>query len=50
VNKNEVVQDDEISLFDLWQRLQVGWRYLAGWTTLGVLEGGFGDSVDFAKE
>ena len=37
MNENEMVQDDEISLFDLWERLRAGWRYVAGGTAIGLL-------------
>ena len=37
MNENQLVQDDEISLFDLWQSLQDGWRYIVGGATVGVL-------------
>ena len=36
MNENELVQDNEISLFDLWQKLKDGWRYVLGGTVLGV--------------
>ena len=40
MNENEMVQDDEISLFDLWERLRAGWRYVAGGTAIGLLGAG----------
>jgi len=36
MNENKLAQDDEISLFDLWQKLKDGWRYVFGGTVLGV--------------
>ena len=30
MNENEMMQDDEISLFDLWEKLRDGWRYVVG--------------------
>lgn len=40
MNENELAQDDEISLFDLWRKLQDGWRYVAGGMAVGVLGAG----------
>ena len=40
MNENEMVQDDEISLFDLWERLRASWRYVAGGTVIGLLGAG----------
>jgi hypothetical protein len=40
MNENEIVQDDEISLFDLWEKLRDGWRYVVGATMLGVVGAG----------
>lgn len=37
MNENEVVHDEEISLFDLWEKLRDGWRYVAGGTVVGVV-------------
>lgn len=36
MNEKELVQDDEISLFDLLDKLRSGWRYVVGGTVLGV--------------
>jgi uncharacterized protein involved in exopolysaccharide biosynthesis len=36
MNENEL-QDDEISLFDLWEKLSDGWRSLAGCLGLGIV-------------
>lgn len=33
----EVFEDDEISLFDLWETLRAGWRWVVGGTLIGVL-------------
>jgi LPS O-antigen subunit length determinant protein (WzzB/FepE family) len=40
MNENEMMQDDEISLFDLWERLRDGWRYVVGGTVLGLAGAG----------
>lgn len=37
MNENEMMQDDEISLFDLWDKLREGWRKVVGCTVLGVV-------------
>lgn len=37
MSENEIMQEDEISLFDLWEKLQAGWRYVLGGTSLGLL-------------
>lgn len=37
VNNNEIQQEEEISLVDLWQKLQDGWRYVVGGAGLGAL-------------
>jgi uncharacterized protein involved in exopolysaccharide biosynthesis len=37
MNANEVAQDDEISLFDLWGKLRDGWRYVVGGAALGLV-------------
>lgn len=37
MDENNMVQDDEISLFDLWGKLLAGWRYVVGGTVLGVV-------------
>lgn len=36
MNENEMMQDDEISLFDLWERLRDGWKVIAGGLVLGI--------------
>lgn len=36
MNENEMLQDDEISLFDLWEKLRDGWHYVVGGTVLGL--------------
>jgi hypothetical protein len=40
MNENEKLQDDEISLFDFWEKLLDGWRYLVGGTLLGLVGAG----------
>ncbi len=40
MNDNEMVQDDEISLFDLWEKLKDGWRFVVGGTVLGLAGAG----------
>lgn len=40
MNENERVQEDEISLFDLWDKLRDGWQYVVGGTVLGVVGAG----------
>jgi uncharacterized protein involved in exopolysaccharide biosynthesis len=40
MNENEMMQDDEISLFDLWEKLKDGWRYVVGGTVLGLAGAG----------
>lgn len=40
MNENEIMQEEEISLFDLWEKLREGWRYVAGGTVLGLLGAG----------
>jgi uncharacterized protein involved in exopolysaccharide biosynthesis len=40
MNENELAQHDEISLFDLWRKLQNGWRNVAGGMAVGVLGAG----------
>ncbi len=35
-----MMQDDEISLFDLWEKLRDGWRYVVGGTVLGLAGAG----------
>lgn len=37
MDENDMVQDEEISLFDLWQKLQYGWRYVVGGAVIGLL-------------
>jgi uncharacterized protein involved in exopolysaccharide biosynthesis len=41
MNENELVQDDETCLFDLWDKLCSGWRYVFAGTALGVIGAGF---------
>jgi LPS O-antigen subunit length determinant protein (WzzB/FepE family) len=36
MNENEMMQDDEISLFDLFEKLRDGWLTVVGGTVLGV--------------
>lgn len=36
MNQNEMVQDDEISLLDLWATLRDGWLVVLGGLVLGV--------------
>jgi uncharacterized protein involved in exopolysaccharide biosynthesis len=36
MNENEMAQDDEISLFDLWEKLRDGWLAVVGGTVLGI--------------
>ena len=36
MNENEMMQDDEISLFDLWEKLCEGWLAVVGGTVLGI--------------
>ncbi|MFZ4539736.1 Wzz/FepE/Etk N-terminal domain-containing protein [Propionivibrio sp.] len=33
----EVIEEDEISLFDLWEKLVEGWRWVVGGVLAGVL-------------
>jgi len=40
MNENEMMQADEISLFDLGTKLRDGWRYVLGGTVLGVAGAG----------
>lgn len=40
MNENELVADDEFGLFDLWQTLQAGWRYVLGGVVIGVIGAG----------
>lgn len=40
MNENEMMQEDEISLFDLWEKLRDGWRYVVGGTVLGLAGAG----------
>ena len=37
MNENEMVRDDEISLFDLWEKLREGWLVVVGGTVLGIV-------------
>jgi hypothetical protein len=36
MNENEMLQEDEISLFDLWEKLREGWLVVVGGTVLGI--------------
>jgi len=36
MNENEMLQDDEISLFDLWEKLREGWLVVVGGAMLGI--------------
>ena len=36
MNENEVMQGDEISLFDLWEKLRDGWKAVVGGLVLGI--------------
>ncbi len=36
MNENDMMQADEISLYDLWERLQQGWRSIAAGVTIGI--------------
>ncbi len=36
MNENEMMQGDEISLFDLWQKLRDGWKAVAWGLVLGI--------------
>lgn len=36
MNENEMQQEDEISLFDLWETLRDGWKSVAGGAALGL--------------
>jgi LPS O-antigen subunit length determinant protein (WzzB/FepE family) len=41
MNENELMQaDDEVSLFDLWEKVQGGWRYVLAGAGLGALVSG----------
>jgi uncharacterized protein involved in exopolysaccharide biosynthesis len=40
MNENDMIQEEEISLFDLWDKLRAGWRYVAGGTAIGLLGAG----------
>jgi len=40
MNENDMIQEEEISLFDLWDKLREGWRYVAGGTAIGLLGAG----------
>lgn len=40
MNENEMMQDDEISLVDLWEKLKDGWRFVLGGTVLGLAGAG----------
>ena len=36
INENEVMHDDEISLYNLWEKLRDGWRIVVGGLVVGV--------------
>lgn len=36
MNENEMQQEDEISLFDLWETLREGWKTVVGGTAVGL--------------
>ena len=36
MSQNEMVQDDEINLFDLWEKLREGWLAVVGGAVLGI--------------
>ena len=36
MNENDMMQDDEISLYDLWEKLRDGWKTIAGGLVLGI--------------
>lgn len=36
MNENEIMQEEEISLFDLWEKLREGWLAVVGGATLGI--------------
>jgi hypothetical protein len=40
MSNNKLVQDDEISLFDLWGWLRSGWLYVVGSAMFGVIFAG----------
>lgn len=35
MNEDKVAYDDEVSLFELWDKLKIGWRYVLGGTVIG---------------
>jgi uncharacterized protein involved in exopolysaccharide biosynthesis len=37
MNENEMLQDDDISLFDLWVKLREGWLVVVGGALLGIV-------------
>lgn len=41
MNRNEMVQDDGISLFDLCEKLRSGWYFVVGGTVLGLVGAGW---------
>jgi uncharacterized protein involved in exopolysaccharide biosynthesis len=45
MNKNELMKGDEISFFDLWDRLRSGWRHIIGGTLLGAVGAGLAITV-----
>jgi uncharacterized protein involved in exopolysaccharide biosynthesis len=41
MNENEMMQaEDELSFFDLWEKLRDGWRFVVGGTAIGALAAG----------
>lgn len=36
MTENDILQEDEISLLDFWERLREGWRIIVGGTALGI--------------
>lgn len=36
LSENEMIWDDEISLFDLWEKLRKGWKAVVGGVALGI--------------
>ena len=37
MSETEIIEEEEISLFDLWEKLREGWRYVIGGLLIGVL-------------
>jgi len=36
MSKDKVLYNDEISLFEIWDKLKIGWRYVIGGMLFGV--------------